>query len=62
MDHQAYKEVWFDEYCEKCEYEKLTETESPCDECLQEPTNWNTHKPVKYKKRSNRMNEKNRAE
>lgn len=47
------KEVYFGEYCPKCEYEKLEETESPCDECMAEPANWCTHKPVRYEERKN---------
>lgn len=48
MDHQAYKEVYFDQYCKKCKYKDVKENEEPCDECISEPTNLNSHKPVKY--------------
>ena len=51
MDHQAYKEVYFHEHCKSCKYEKTKETECPCDECMSEPTNLNTHKPVNYKEK-----------
>lgn len=51
MDHQAYKEVYFHEYCKKCKHEKVKDTEEPCNECLGEPTNWNSHRPVKYEKK-----------
>lgn len=51
MDHQAYKEVYFHEYCKKCRHENVDETEAPCDECLSEPTNWNTHRPVRYEEK-----------
>lgn len=51
MDQQAYKEVYFHEYCKKCKHEKLEDTETPCDECLSESLNWNTHRPVKYEKK-----------
>lgn len=44
-----YKEVFFDKYCKMCKYKKLKEHESPCDECLAEPTNLESHKPVRYK-------------
>lgn len=43
-----YKEVYFGEYCKTCKWEKLVETEEPCDSCLMEPVNLNSHKPVKY--------------
>jgi hypothetical protein len=48
MDHQAYKEVYFHEYCKSCRHIKVANTEMPCDECLTEPINLNTHRPVKY--------------
>lgn len=51
MDHQVYKEVYFHEYCKTCRYKKVEDTEAPCDECLSEPLNWNSHKPVKYEKK-----------
>lgn len=46
-----YKEVYFGQYCKKCRYEKLSEGESPCDECLEEPANLYSHKPVKYEEK-----------
>ena len=51
MDYQAYKEVYFNEYCKKCANEKVKDTDTPCAECLNEPLNWNTHKPVKYEEK-----------
>lgn len=51
MDHQSYKEVYFHEYCKTCKHETLKEPEKPCDECLSEPTNLNTHRPVHYEKK-----------
>lgn len=51
MDIQAYKEVYFNDYCKKCKHEKKKETEEPCNECLGEPTNWNSHRPVKYEEK-----------
>lgn len=51
MDYQGYKEVYFHEYCKTCKYEKVKNTEEPCEECLGEPTNLNTHKPVNYEKK-----------
>lgn len=51
MDQQIYKEVYFDQYCKTCKHEKLTEQDSPCDECLTESTNWNSHKPAMYDKK-----------
>lgn len=51
MDEQTYKEVYFDQYCKKCKHEKVDDKEPPCYECLGEPLNWNSHKPVKYEEK-----------
>ena len=40
--------VDFDEFCPTCKHNKLTDTDYPCDECLEHPTNQESHKPVKY--------------
>lgn len=47
-----YKEVYFDKYCKTCENRDLTELDDPCFDCLDEPTNLNSHKPVKYKEKT----------
>ena len=44
------KEVLFDEYCKTCEYRNRSEYEEPCDTCLGQPYNQDSHKPVCYKK------------
>ena len=54
MDDQAYKEVYFHEYCKSCKYHGKKNHEEPCDECLSEPTNLNSHIPVKYEKGKSR--------
>ena len=46
---EIYKEVYFHEYCKKCVYKDKKEDETPCDECLAEPMNTYSHKPVKFK-------------
>ena len=51
MDYQNQKEVYFHKYCETCKHRKVENTEEPCNECLGEPTNWNSHKPVKYEEK-----------
>lgn len=51
MDYQSYKEVYFDQYCKTCKHKKANETEQPCDECLGESTNLNSHRPVRYEKK-----------
>lgn len=54
MDYQAYKEVHFHEYCKTCKNRGVKNTDEPCNECLSEPTNLNTHRPVKYEKKETR--------
>ena len=44
--------VEFDQYCKTCQYEKLAETDSPCDECLEHPVNLNSNKPFCYERRN----------
>lgn len=48
---EGYKEVYFGEYCKSCKFKDKKEDETPCDECLAEPVNLNSHKPVKYEKK-----------
>lgn len=43
------KEVRFDIYCEKCKFAGTSESEDPCFECLDEPVNIDSEKPVNYK-------------
>lgn len=40
------KEVYFGDYCKTCKYEKSLESEDPCYDCLNEPVNEDSHKPV----------------
>lgn len=47
-----YKEVYFDQYCKTCKHEKLKDNEEPCVDCLCEPTNLNSHKPVKWEEKN----------
>lgn len=51
MDINGYKEVYFGEFCKKCQYKDKKETESPCCECLEEPVNLYSHKPVKFEEK-----------
>ena len=47
------KEVRFDKWCPKCEHEKESEfdVKSPCFDCLYEPSNRFSTKPVNYKEK-----------
>ena len=53
MEIDGLKEVYFDEYCKTCEFFNSKEDEEPCAECLNEPVNQYSHKPVKYNKKQN---------
>lgn len=43
-----YKEVYFGEYCKKCKHFDKMEEEEPCHQCLEEPVNLDSHKPVRF--------------
>lgn len=44
------KIVNFDIYCKTCKHKGVLETEDPCNECLTNPANEDSHKPVNYEK------------
>ena len=46
-----YKEVYFNEYCEMCKNKDVQEDKDPCNECLTNPVNVNSHKPVNFKEK-----------
>ena len=43
--------VDFDKFCNKCEYQKVDQAKDPCHECLKNPVNTYTNRPVNYKKK-----------
>ena len=51
MDNDGIKIVEFDKYCKTCLHKDVKEKDEPCNECLGEPANFNSHKPVKYEAR-----------
>lgn len=50
-DDELYKEVYFHKYCESCKHKGLKDTDEPCNECLDNPVNLYSHKPVKYEEK-----------
>lgn len=48
MEHDDYREVDFHKYCETCKHKEVEEVEDPCNECLDEPYNEHTGKPIKW--------------
>ena len=51
MEQNSDKEVYFSTYCDKCQYSDLKEEEDPCYECLDNPVNTYSHKPVNFKEK-----------
>ena len=47
------KIVKFSEYCAKCKHKDEPETDDTCNECLNNPVNEYSHKPVNYKEAEN---------
>lgn len=45
------KEVYFGEYCKTCKNEKLSEQDDPCYDCLNNPVNEDSHKPVRWEEK-----------
>ena len=45
------REVRFDLYCKTCKYWESPQEEEPCDSCLSEPFNYDTDRPVNWKKK-----------
>ena len=42
------KEVFFYKYCPTCEHKNVPPDEDPCNECLTNGKNINSHKPVNW--------------
>lgn len=45
------KEVYFGEYCKTCKHEKVSEQDDPCYDCLNNPVNEDSHKPVRWEEK-----------
>lgn len=45
------KIVDFGLYCPKCKHEKDDEAKEPCHDCLNNPTNVHSHKPIHFKEK-----------
>jgi hypothetical protein len=43
------KEAYYHEYCNKCKYCETSDAEDPCNDCLNQPFNYDTHRPINYK-------------
>lgn len=47
----ASKIVEFDKYCKNCKYFNKAEEEEPCCECLNNPVNEDSHKPLYFEEK-----------
>lgn len=45
------KLVEFEKYCPTCKHKDIKEEEQPCHDCLTEPANQYSHKPVNYEEK-----------
>lgn len=54
MEDEQYKEVHYHAYCNRCKYRELKDDEEPCNECLSEPINLHSHKPIKWEESKNK--------
>lgn len=45
------KEVRFDKYCKTCIHKDYPETAEPCMECLLDPVNYETEKPIRWEEK-----------
>lgn len=51
LDKTGMKFVDFEKYCKKCKYNNTAESDVPCWECLEQPVNYNSEKPIHFKER-----------
>lgn len=51
MYNDGYKEVYFEQFCKICKHKEKSEKDDPCFDCLAEPANLNSHKPVKFEEK-----------
>lgn len=48
------KIVDFKKYCETCKHKDIKEIEDSCNECLDNPTNTHSKKPINYEEKENK--------
>ncbi len=53
--------VRYDKWCVKCKYKDRDENKDPCEECLENPTNINTERPINFTERQGSQNGKEMA-
>lgn len=50
------KEARFDIYCDSCKHKDLPGFEDPCDDCLNQPSVEDSHKPMYHEKNGSYVN------
>ena len=50
------KIVEFEKYCKTCKHKDVASKDGPCYECLDEPVNLYSHKPVKWEEDDKKKN------
>lgn len=45
------KIVEFEKYCDTCEHKNVEQHKDPCHECLSNPSNIDSRKPINYKRK-----------
>ena len=45
------KEVYFEQYCHKCKWVNSDPADDPCDDCLSNPGNIDSHKPIHFEEK-----------
>lgn len=58
MAEKNLKEVWYHIYCDTCKNRDCNEHVPPCNNCLENPSNEDTHKPIHYITRNEYKKEK----
>lgn len=49
--NEGYKEVYFNQYCLECKHGLVPMTEEPCNECLDNPVQLYSHKPINFEEK-----------
>lgn len=52
------KIVEFEKYCKTCKHKNTEQHKDPCNECLDNPVNTNSRKPVNYKEAEKKKEKK----
>ena len=48
---ENFKIVYYEKHCPWCKYEEVDENNDPCSECLCQPVNEHTDRPVKWEEK-----------